>query len=345
MSLPNSPPDLAREWYVLLHGERLGPYTLAALWDVLATHPEGWAASVWRPGMLDWRPAQRVPALTQRTESAANVAPPLPAVSATSSRAEAPASTSGPRADASEVRSHADPHASTFRARADPHASTSTSGPQAEARASTRPSAQTHGVATRTRTAPLMAATTHDLPAYSPPATPRAKLPYLLLAAGFVALSALLFALLSPRAAPRAATSSSRAESTATSPSAAATEAREAIAPLPAAPSAAANTASAPAERVASTTSAPPAPSPRVQTESHARQPEAGQKHVRVRARWAPVRAAAAPDAEVLCSLPRGTELSTFGERPGTRARWFSVRCDNQTLGWLHENFLTFVRP
>jgi hypothetical protein len=63
-----------------------------------------------------------------------------------------------------------------------------------------------------------------------------------------------------------------------------------------------------------------------------------------VRARWAPVRAAADPDAKVLCSVPRGALLSVSGQRPGTHARWFAVQCDAQTGGWVHENFLASVR-
>jgi hypothetical protein len=67
-------------------------------------------------------------------------------------------------------------------------------------------------------------------------------------------------------------------------------------------------------------------------------------KSVRVRARWAPVRAEGEPAAKVLCSLPRGALMAVFAERPGTHARWFEVRCAADTPGWVHENFLARVR-
>jgi hypothetical protein len=64
MSLSSSPND-QREWHVLSRGERLGPFSRAELRMLLDTHPERWHASVWRPGMFDWRPAANVFALTQ----------------------------------------------------------------------------------------------------------------------------------------------------------------------------------------------------------------------------------------------------------------------------------------
>jgi hypothetical protein len=67
-------------------------------------------------------------------------------------------------------------------------------------------------------------------------------------------------------------------------------------------------------------------------------------KSVRVRARWAPVRASGDPDARVLCSLPRGAVVAVTAERPGTHLRWFAVRCDGDIKGWVHENFLVRVR-
>jgi hypothetical protein len=67
-------------------------------------------------------------------------------------------------------------------------------------------------------------------------------------------------------------------------------------------------------------------------------------RSVRVRVRWAPVRAEGDPAAKMLCSLPRGAKVAVFAERPGTHARWFEVRCDADTPGWLHENFLARVR-
>lgn len=70
-----------------------------------------------------------------------------------------------------------------------------------------------------------------------------------------------------------------------------------------------------------------------------------GLMRVRVRARWAPIRAEADPAARVLCSAQRGAELTALAERPGTHARWFSVRCDVHRLGWVHENFLFRVKP
>lgn len=64
MSHSTSPID-DREWHVLLLGARHGPLDRVELRALLDTHPERWNASVWRPGMLDWRPAGTIRALTQ----------------------------------------------------------------------------------------------------------------------------------------------------------------------------------------------------------------------------------------------------------------------------------------
>jgi hypothetical protein len=73
MSQPNSPTDQPSEWHVLLRGERLGPFPRHALRALLDTHPDGYQASVWRLGMLDWRAAANVSALT--SEAAASEPP------------------------------------------------------------------------------------------------------------------------------------------------------------------------------------------------------------------------------------------------------------------------------
>jgi hypothetical protein len=65
---------------------------------------------------------------------------------------------------------------------------------------------------------------------------------------------------------------------------------------------------------------------------------------VRIRAPWAPIRVGIDGRAAVLCSLPRGTILRVFAQLPGRKARWFAVRCDTQTVGWVHENFLASLR-
>jgi hypothetical protein len=65
---------------------------------------------------------------------------------------------------------------------------------------------------------------------------------------------------------------------------------------------------------------------------------------VRVAAAWAPIRVASAPEAKVVCSLPRGTELEVLAQRPGHRGLWFEVRCDGATRGWVHQNHLHRLR-
>jgi hypothetical protein len=59
-----------REWHVLMLGARRGPFALAELRALLETHPERWNASVWRPGMLDWRAAASIRALIQGAQTA-----------------------------------------------------------------------------------------------------------------------------------------------------------------------------------------------------------------------------------------------------------------------------------
>jgi hypothetical protein len=66
---------------------------------------------------------------------------------------------------------------------------------------------------------------------------------------------------------------------------------------------------------------------------------------IRIRARVAPVRATPDADAKVLCSVKRGAVMHSSQQRPGSKGRWFAVHCDKYSPGWLHENFLTAVRP
>jgi hypothetical protein len=63
-------------------------------------------------------------------------------------------------------------------------------------------------------------------------------------------------------------------------------------------------------------------------------------KRVQIRAPSAPIRVGADQEASLLCSMPQGTTLQVFAELPGTKARWFAVRCDTGLVGWVHENFL-----
>jgi serine/threonine protein kinase len=68
-----------------------------------------------------------------------------------------------------------------------------------------------------------------------------------------------------------------------------------------------------------------------------------------VGADWAPVRSAPAPDASVVCSLPRGTALPVLDQHAymshGRIAHWFVIRCNAETTGWVHENHLASIAP
>jgi hypothetical protein len=68
---------------------------------------------------------------------------------------------------------------------------------------------------------------------------------------------------------------------------------------------------------------------------------------VTVGASWAPVRSSPAPDASVVCSVPRGTALPVLDQQAymshGRLAHWFVIRCDADTTGWVHENHLASI--
>lgn len=72
---------------------------------------------------------------------------------------------------------------------------------------------------------------------------------------------------------------------------------------------------------------------------------EATVTSVRIRARVAPVRATPDADAKVVCSVKRGAVMRSGGQQPGSKGRWFAVHCDKDSPGWVHENFVTPVRP
>jgi hypothetical protein len=72
---------------------------------------------------------------------------------------------------------------------------------------------------------------------------------------------------------------------------------------------------------------------------------EAGVTSIRIRARVAPVRATAEQDAKVVCSVKRGAVMRSLQQSPGSKGRWFAVYCDKDSPGWVHENFVTAVRP
>jgi hypothetical protein len=341
MSLAESSTSLLSEWHVLLHGQRRGPYSLAALHEVLESHPEGWSASVWRPGMLDWRPALGVAALAPAGET-----------SLLSARADLRGSSSCSRAD---------PRVST---RAQPE-------PSLEARMSTRepnlvslldaPSAAvTAELVTATARAPrprapAVAETTHDMPVYRPRRKAR-RWHYLAAIGGALSALPLAIALALRSATPSGSPADTRASTHEPDRDRARTSALRAppsaLAMKPSAPvlaPAPAITAPSAAAPGASRESLPSSPAPREHLASASAPEQLEQtahmsRHVRVRSRWAPIRAEADPSARVLCSVPRGTALVTFGERPGTHARWFHVRCDAEVTGWLHENFLASLR-
>jgi hypothetical protein len=66
---------------------------------------------------------------------------------------------------------------------------------------------------------------------------------------------------------------------------------------------------------------------------------------VRVSAASAKVRAGNDLEAQVVCSLPRGSVRPVLTEMPRMGARWFAVRCDAQAVGWVHENDLAPLHP
>jgi hypothetical protein len=341
MSLPKTQSDPNVEWHVLLRGERRGPYTPAGLRDLLETHPDGWSASVWRPGMLDWRPAREVESLQNDARGAQPVSPRkaepisgrtdasgLPPVTVELT-AELPAS-------GHELSRSARPSSPSLRAS------------RAEAAFILTPSESEVALRvaqTRTRAAPLFAATTHEMPSYSRPRrSPRTL--YYLFAIGSLLLISVLLLLSKWRAAPMATPSA--AAPPALAPHAVVPQLQEPAAAPPPPPVAVAiapatHAAEAPAITPAAVLDAAPARVPAAAA-SQSERAEASVTRVRVRAHWAPVRAAADPSAKVLCSVPRGKVLEVSGQRPGTHARWFSVHCDAQTSGWVHENFLASVR-
>ncbi len=98
MSDPSSAIDPPPEWHAFLGGERRGPLSRDGLRALLDTHPDGWAAPVWRLGMLDWRAASSVSAL-----SAAAPASEPPLVR-TSAPLEDPPKVTAPRNTAGELR-------------------------------------------------------------------------------------------------------------------------------------------------------------------------------------------------------------------------------------------------
>lgn len=72
---------------------------------------------------------------------------------------------------------------------------------------------------------------------------------------------------------------------------------------------------------------------------------ESKETDIRIRARVAPVRAAPDADATVVCSVKRGAVMHSSQQAQGAKARWFAVRCDKDSTGWVHENFLTTMKP
>jgi hypothetical protein len=275
MSSALPPTDAEREWHVLLSGERRGPYTQKALYDVLETHPAGWRSPVWRPGMRGWRPAREVAALLPNDET----------------------STQAPRAAALFPDAGSDP-----------------------ALAMRPPS--------RGRGAPASAETTHDLPVYNAarPLWRRSVLAAVL--GALVAVAALLLMRLQLAPAPHRAAAALKTAAPLAHESATAS-------PPPLPVRAPPGVEVAPPEAAAQSDPSPPPVAASERPVSASRV-----KSVRVRARWAPVRASGDPEARVLCSLPRGAVVAVMAERPGTHARWFAVRCSGDIEGWVHENFL-----
>lgn len=283
MGSAQSSDDPPREWHVILSGERRGPYTRPALYDVLDMHPAGWASPVWRPGMLDWRPAKEVRALLQDAQTSAHGVPAAIFLD-----------------EPSEPVLATQPIAAHVRAR-------------------------------------MMAQTTQDMPAYRAPEA-RSTWRRSLLAAVFGSAVAicgiLLLRIKLTQETKRTAPTSSAAWS---ARSATVPRAREARAENEAA------LGDGRAEERVAPSAAPLTEVPASKPPQDRPRRASDVKSVRVRARWAPVRADGDPAAKVLCSLPRGAQVAVFAERPGTHARWFEVRCDADTPGWVHENFLARV--
>jgi hypothetical protein len=72
---------------------------------------------------------------------------------------------------------------------------------------------------------------------------------------------------------------------------------------------------------------------------------EANVTNIRIHARVAPVRAAPESDGKVVCSVKRGAVMRSLQQSPGSKGRWFAVQCDKDSPGWVHENFVSTVRP
>jgi hypothetical protein len=290
MSSTQAPDESPREWLVMLSGERRGPYTQRALYDVLDTHPDSWKAPVWRPGMRGWLPAREVSVLLREAETAT-------------------------------------------------HAARRGMGAAIFLDTPSEPVLATQPIAYRGR-GRQSAPTPREVPTYRPPRA-RAPLRYAALGAavgGAVALAALALLWLNLRPPTRTRprpTASAAAQRPAPRAMEHPLASRELPPPEPEGerprpPSAFESVAQPALAAPRPATSAPPQPGSRV-------------KRVRVRARWAPIRAEGDPRAQVLCSLPRGALLAVSDERPGTHARWLAVRCDAHTPGWIHENFLAHV--
>lgn len=282
MLLDQPASDPAREWHVLLSGERRGPYTREALFDVLDTHPAGWRSPVWRPGMLDWRPAREVAVLLQSATTATHVQ----------------------------------------------------RGVVLFPDAGSDPVLATPPIASG-RVAPTSAPATRDLPAYKAPRPFWRRSVVAAIAGALVAIAGLLLLRLKLAPAPPAEPPLARMAPALPVPAVLPP-------PLPAREENA-SAANAPAEAEPAPEGLARAP---VATPPAADRPTTPSevKSVRVRARWAPVRTSGDPDAKVLCSLPRGAVVAVTAERPGTHLRWFAVRCDGDSEGWVHENFVR-VRP
>jgi hypothetical protein len=304
------------DWHVLLRGLQRGPYSLPALRQLLLESDEGGAARVWRAGMLDWVPAHDLALLAQEP-------------------------TSPPQRELSAVGEASDPDAPSvpmLRPAGPPLGPGSVDAGFQQASTSMRPTLASRAAGE----------TTLVLPVYRAASARAVWLRWMALAslASIAAMAAyvtlrrsaprrpppLVFVERSPRPAP------APLGPPATSPALLASS--PIATPTPSADVGAGPVPSSPAPLQArEVMAAPPAPLA-VESAPQAKRDVVRTSRLRVRAGWAPVRAATAPDAEVVCSLARGTQLEALAQRPATHGRWFQVACDKHARGWVHENYV-----
>lgn len=370
MSQLSSPTNPQPEWHVLSCGERLGPFTRDELRTRLETHPEGWSASVWRPGMIDWRAAEGVTALTAKTAPLEE-----PQAQAEGSqlveprRVEPPA----PRNTAGELRvlSYATLKAlpRSLKTLAETPAAPKIEAltPELSSEWAAVMTSELRAIATSelpvlvgpapTETSEWAAVATSELRAIPssefsvtphlpiPVAAAPSRTPLFVLAALIVLSAVALGTSLTLRLLRAYEASAAQARSAPRPP------------PLPAwplrlaAPPAALQAPAEPAADVAVVNAALPSEPQQAQhahTRAAKREAEGDRSRsaasrlssVRVSAASAPVRVGNDSETPIVCSLPRGTVAPVLAELPDAHSRWFAVRCGAQAVGWVQDKYL-----